>query len=103
MKLRTYRTTLTICHRRRHRIASMPIGTVKYFNGKEGFGFIAPDGGGKQDYVDLAAVVQAGMSSLNQKQRVRYDIQTDEKGKRAAVNLTRVGGKRGGAAPTNGE
>jgi CspA family cold shock protein len=72
----------------------MPTGTVKFFNGKDGFGFIAPDGGGKADFIDLAAVVQAGLTTLNLKQRIRYDVQTDKRGKRAAVNLKPVG-KRG--------
>jgi len=65
----------------------MPTGTVKFFNGAKGFGFIAPDGGGKEDFVHMSAVEKAGMTTLRQKQRIRYDRQTDEGGKDAAVNL----------------
>ncbi len=65
----------------------MPIGTVKFFNGIKGFGFIAPDSGGKDDFVHISAVERAGMSTLSQNQRLRYDIETDKRGKDAAVNL----------------
>jgi CspA family cold shock protein len=68
----------------------MPTGTVKYFNGVKGFGFITPDSGGKDDFVHLAAVEQAGLSTLKQRQRLRYDLAVDERGKDAAVNLRRA-------------
>lgn len=68
----------------------MPTGTVKFFNGIKGFGFITPDGGGKDDFVAMAAVEQAGLKTLAQKQRLKYDIRADKAGKDSAVNLRLV-------------
>jgi CspA family cold shock protein len=68
----------------------MPTGTVKFFNGVKGFGFIAPDGGGKEAFVHVSAVERAGLTTLSQKQRIRYDVQADQSGKDAAVNLQAV-------------
>ncbi|MDO6415351.1 cold shock domain-containing protein [Sphingomonas sp. BIUV-7] len=65
----------------------MPVGTVKFFNGVKGFGFITPDGGGKDDFVDVAAVSKAGWATLKQRQRIEYDLVADERGKDSAVNL----------------
>ncbi|MBI1329408.1 MAG: cold-shock protein [Alphaproteobacteria bacterium] len=64
----------------------MAIGTVKFFNTSKGFGFIAPEGGGKDVFVHATAVEQAGMRSLNEGQRVSFDIQPDARGSKA-VNL----------------
>lgn len=64
----------------------MTIGTVKFFNTTKGFGFIAPEGGGKDVFVHASAVEMAGMRSLNEGQRVSFDIQPDAKGSKA-VNL----------------
>jgi cold shock protein len=64
----------------------MTIGTVKFFNTSKGFGFIAPEGGGKDVFVHATAVEQAGMGSLAEGQRVSFDIQPDAKGSKA-VNL----------------
>jgi CspA family cold shock protein len=61
----------------------MAIGTVKFFNATKGFGFIAPDGGGKDVFVHVSAVEQAGMRSLNEGQRVSFDIQPDARGAKA--------------------
>ena len=76
----------------------MPIGTVRFFNGPKGFGFIAPDSGGKEDFVRLSAVEQAGLTTLRQKQRIRYDVQTDSSGKDSAVNLRPLAARPGKAA-----
>ena len=65
---------------------SMTIGTVKFFNTTKGFGFIAPEGGGKDVFVHATAVEAAGMYSLSEGQRVSFDIQPDAKGSKA-VNL----------------
>lgn len=65
----------------------MPIGTVKFFNEQKGYGFIAPEGGGDDAFVHITAVERAGLSTLNQNQRVTYDLEPDKKGKMAAVNL----------------
>ena len=64
----------------------MTIGTVKFFNASKGFGFIAPEGGGKDVFVHVTAVQAAGLRSLNEGQRVSFDIEADKKGPKA-VNL----------------
>ena len=70
----------------------MPIGTVKFFNESKGYGFIAPDGGGKDAFVHVTAVERAGMRSLRQDQRISYDLEQDQRGKTAAVNLQTADG-----------
>jgi len=67
----------------------MAIGTVKFFNTAKGFGFIAPDGGGKDVFVHATAVEAAGMRSLNEGQKVSFDEQPDKRGSKA-VNLKAV-------------
>ncbi|HTP76877.1 MAG TPA: cold-shock protein [Rhizomicrobium sp.] len=67
----------------------MTIGTVKFFNTAKGFGFIAPEGGGKDVFVHATAVEAAGMRTLNEGQRVSFDIQPDARGAKA-VNLKAV-------------
>ena len=62
----------------------MTIGTVKFFNATKGFGFIAPDGGGKDVFVHASAVEAAGMRSLNEGDKVSFDIQPDARGAKAA-------------------
>ena len=64
----------------------MTTGTVKFFNTAKGFGFIAPDGGGKDVFVHASAVEAAGMRSLNEGQKVSFDTQPDARGSKA-VNL----------------
>jgi CspA family cold shock protein len=64
----------------------MAIGTVKFFNATKGFGFISPEGGGKDVFVHATAVEAAGMRALNEGQRVAFDIQPDARGAKA-VNL----------------
>ena len=63
------------------------IGTVKFFNADKGYGFIAPDNGGTDAFVHISAVERAGMVTLNQNQRVQYELEEDRRGKMAAVNL----------------
>jgi len=65
----------------------MTTGTVKFFNADKGYGFIAPDGGGNDAFVHISAVERAGMSTLNQNQRVAYELEEDRRGKTSAVNL----------------
>jgi CspA family cold shock protein len=64
----------------------MTIGTVKFFNASKGFGFIAPEDGGKDVFVHVTALEQSGIRSLAEGQRVSFDIQPDPKGSKA-VNL----------------
>jgi len=71
-----------------HQEQSM-IGTVKFFNTQKGFGFIAPEGGGKDVFVHATAVEAAGMRSLTEGQRVSFDVQPDARGSKA-VNLKAV-------------
>ncbi len=66
----------------------MPNGTVKWFNGTKGFGFITPDDGGADVFVHISAVERAGLRNLMDGQKVSYDEERDpRKGKTAAVNL----------------
>ena len=64
----------------------MAIGTVKWFNAQKGFGFIQPDDGSKDVFVHITAVQAAGLQSLNENQKVTYEVVT-ERGKQAAANL----------------
>jgi CspA family cold shock protein len=64
----------------------MAQGTVKWFNPTKGFGFIQPANGGTDVFVHITAVERAGLRSLNENQKVEYDLAT-EKGKTSAVNL----------------
>ena len=61
----------------------MTIGTVKFFNTSKGFGFISPEGGGKDVFVHVSAVEAAGMRSLQEGQRVSFDVQPDARGAKA--------------------
>ena len=67
----------------------MAVGTVKWFNPTKGYGFIQPDGGGKDGFVHISAVERAGLSSLNEGAKVSYEIVAN-RGKESAENL-RVG------------
>jgi cold shock protein len=63
-------------------------GTVKFFNIQKGFGFIQPEGGGGDVFVHISAVERAGLSTLNECQRVNFDVETDQKrGKMNATNI----------------
>ena len=65
----------------------MPQGTVKWFNGTKGYGFIAPDDGSKDVFVHISAVERAGMRSLNEGQRINFELERSQQGRVAAVNL----------------
>jgi CspA family cold shock protein len=63
-------------------------GTVKFFNGERGYGFIKPDDGGRDVFVHITAVEQAGLKALNEGQRISFEVEPDKKGKGPkAVNL----------------
>jgi cold shock protein len=64
----------------------MATGVVKWFQATKGYGFITPDGGGKDVFVHVTAVQAAGLVELKENQRVSFDI-TEQRGKQAAVNL----------------
>ena len=69
----------------------MAQGTVKWFNGQKGFGFIQPDDGGKDVFVHISAVERAGMSNLNEGQKISYELVADRRsGKSSADNLRAV-------------
>lgn len=67
----------------------MAQGTVKWFNPQKGFGFIQPDDGGSDVFVHMSAVERASMRTLNEGQKISFDI-TTEKGKNSATNLQAV-------------
>ncbi|HEY3778289.1 MAG TPA: cold-shock protein [Rhizomicrobium sp.] len=67
----------------------MTTGQVKFFNTTKGFGFIAPEGGGKDVFVHVTAVQAAGLRGLNEGQSVSFDVEPDTKGPKA-VNLKLV-------------
>jgi cold shock protein len=63
-------------------------GTVKFFNGERGYGFIKPDDGGRDVFVHITAVERAGLKNLNEGQRITFEVEPDKKGKGPkAVNL----------------
>jgi CspA family cold shock protein len=64
----------------------MANGTVKWFNGQKGFGFIQPEDGSKDVFVHISAVERAGLRSLNEGQKLSYELQS-ERGKTSAGNL----------------
>src|SRR5215467_13040651 len=67
----------------------MPTGTVKWFNGQKGFGFIQPNDGGNDVFVHISAVERAGLSGLAEGQKVNFEIKTDKmRGKASAENLS---------------
>jgi CspA family cold shock protein len=66
--------------------AEMAIGTVKWFNATKGFGFIEPQGGGKDVFVHISAVQAAGLRGLDEGQKLNYEV-TIDRGKAAATNL----------------
>jgi CspA family cold shock protein len=71
--------------------ATLATGTVKFFNAQKGFGFIVQDGGGPDVFVHISAVERAGMSNLNEGQKLSFDVQADQRsGKSAAANLQAI-------------
>ena len=66
-------------------------GVVKFFNGEKGYGFIKPDDGSADIFVHVSALEQAGLHSLDEGQKVSYDVEPDKKGKGPkAINLRLV-------------
>ncbi len=65
----------------------MSVGTVKWFNPQKGFGFIQPEDGSKDVFVHISAVERAGLSTLNEGQKMSFDLEQGQQGKSSAVNL----------------
>jgi len=65
----------------------MAVGTVKWFNSQKGFGFIQPDDGSKDVFVHISTVERAGMGSLNEGQKLTFELERGQQGKTSAVNL----------------
>ncbi|MDE1903968.1 MAG: cold-shock protein [Alphaproteobacteria bacterium] len=68
----------------------MAIGTVKWFNAQKGYGFIQPESGSKDVFVHISALERAGIGSLNEGQKVSFDLEQGQQGKTSAVNLKLV-------------
>jgi CspA family cold shock protein len=66
-------------------------GTVKWFNRTKGYGFIQPEGGGADAFVHISAVERAGLETLNEGQRVQYELVRGRNGKTSAENLKVIG------------
>ncbi len=63
-------------------------GTVKFFNTDKGYGFIQPDDGSADSFVHISAVQSAGMDTLNNNQRLNYEVEIGRNGKESAINLS---------------
>jgi cold shock protein len=68
----------------------MTTGTVKWFNGQKGYGFIQPDDGGKDVFVHISAVERAGLSYLNEGQKVSFEITADRKSGKTSADTLQV-------------
>ncbi len=68
-------------------VKSLNTGTVKWFNAAKGFGFIQPEGGGADAFVHISAVERAGLDTLNEGDRVEYELVRGQNGKSSAENL----------------
>ena len=69
---------------------TMPTGTVKWFDATKGYGFIAPEDGSKDAFVHISAVERAGLSTLGEGQRVRFEVRPGRDGKSSAEDLSIV-------------
>jgi CspA family cold shock protein len=68
----------------------MAIGTVKWFNVQKGFGFIAPESGGKDVFLHISAVERAGIGNPQEGQRLSFDLESDRQGRASATNIRAV-------------
>jgi cold shock protein len=69
---------------------TMAEGTVKWFNAQKGYGFIQPSDGSKDVFVHISAVERAGLSGLNEGQKVSFDLEQGQRGKTSATNLRTI-------------
>jgi CspA family cold shock protein len=67
---------------------SMNTGTVKFYNGQKGFGFIEPSDGGKDVFVHVSALDRAGLGGLVEGQKLQFELEQDARGRSSAANLT---------------
>ena len=81
----------------------MATGTVKWFNPAKGFGFIEPEDGSKDAFVHISAVERAGLTTLNEGQKVSYELQPGQNGKSSAENLKEVSDDAGDDASDDDE
>lgn len=65
----------------------MNTGTVKFYNGQKGFGFIQPEDGGKDVFVHVSALERAGFDGLVEGQKLQFDLEQDQRGRSSAANL----------------
>jgi CspA family cold shock protein len=83
-------TACPICNGKKE--THMATGTVKWFNSTKGFGFIQPDNGGQDVFVHISAVERAGLSTLNDGQKINYEVEQDRRtGKSSAGSLSKAG------------
>ncbi|MFT6451097.1 MAG: CspA family cold shock protein [Halocynthiibacter sp.] len=68
----------------------MANGTVKWFNSTKGFGFVEPEGGGKDVFVHISAVERSGLTGLADGAKITYDIEAGRDGRESAVNIAMV-------------
>ena len=68
----------------------MASGTVKWFNAQKGYGFIQPDDGSKDVFVHISAVQKAGLRSLSEGQKIGFEVEQQQNGRTAAVNLSQT-------------
>ncbi len=68
----------------------MITGTVKWFNTTKGYGFIEPETGGKDVFVHISAIQKAGLRSLNEGQKIGFEVERQQSGRTAAINISRA-------------
>ncbi len=68
----------------------MATGTVKWFNGQKGYGFLQPEDGSKDVFVHISAVERAGLNGLREGQKLSYELERGQQGKVSAINLKEV-------------
>jgi len=86
--LRVGKTAMRQAPSLRHKVFIMITGTVKFFNATKGFGFISPEDGSKDAFVHISAIERAGLSGLNEGDKVSYELESGRDGKVSAANIS---------------